>query len=167
MRDIWVISDTHFQHANILTFKESETGKLVRGHLFDNVDQMDECMMDNWNSVVKPGDLVYHLGDVFFGNKETFIKKWKLLNGSKRLVLGYTNSHLGIGVHASVEEQRTPMGRWRWLRGETHHGVRSAESANRGSGPSPTPLGSEAAAGRHAGDTRRTPRILGKISKVE
>jgi len=88
MRDIWVISDTHFQHTNILTFKESETGKLVRGHLFDNVDQMDECMMDNWNSVVKPGDLVYHLGDVFFGNKETFIKKWKLLNGSKRLVLG-------------------------------------------------------------------------------
>jgi calcineurin-like phosphoesterase family protein len=88
MKNIWVISDTHFQHANILTFKESETGKLVRGSLFDNVDQMDECMMDNWNSVVKPGDKVYHLGDVFFGNKESFIKLWKRLNGQKRLILG-------------------------------------------------------------------------------
>ena len=88
MKNIWVISDTHFQHANILTFKESETGKLVRGSLFDNEDQMDECMMDNWNSVVKPGDKVYHLGDVFFGNKESFIKLWKRLNGQKRLILG-------------------------------------------------------------------------------
>lgn len=86
-RDIWVISDTHFQHANILNFADKD-GNPVRGHLFDNVDQMDECMMDNWNSVVKPGDIVYHLGDVFFGNKETFMQKWKKLNGSKRLVLG-------------------------------------------------------------------------------
>ena len=86
-RDIWVISDTHFQHANILNFKDKDDNP-VRGHLFDNVDQMDECMMDNWNSVVKQGDIVYHLGDVFFGNKDTFIAKWQKLNGSKRLVLG-------------------------------------------------------------------------------
>jgi calcineurin-like phosphoesterase family protein len=41
-RDIWVISDTHLGHQNILNFTDSATGNLVRGHLFDNIDQMDE-----------------------------------------------------------------------------------------------------------------------------
>ena len=85
MRNIWVISDTHFQHSNILHFKDSD-GKPVRA--FDSVEHMDETMVDNWNRVVKPGDKVYHLGDVFFGNKESFIKLWKRLNGQKRLILG-------------------------------------------------------------------------------
>ena len=45
--------------------------------------------MDNWNSVVKPGDKVYHLGDVTFGNKENYIKNiHKRLNGKKRLIVG-------------------------------------------------------------------------------
>ena len=88
MRDIWLISDTHFQHANILTFTDSNTGKLVRGDRFSSVEEMDEAMMDNWNSVVKPGDIVYHLGDVMFGNKDQFLPKWNKLNGQKRLVVG-------------------------------------------------------------------------------
>jgi len=87
-RDIWVISDTHFQHANILTFTDSNTGKLVRGDRFSSVEEMDETMIENWNRVVKPGDKVYHLGDVFFGNKDTFRTIWARLNGSKRLILG-------------------------------------------------------------------------------
>lgn len=87
-KDIWLISDTHFQHANILTFTDSNTGKLVRGDRFSSVEEMDECMMDNWNSVVKPGDKVYHLGDVMFGSKEEFLPKFKKLNGQKRLILG-------------------------------------------------------------------------------
>jgi calcineurin-like phosphoesterase family protein len=37
---------------------------------------------------VKPGDRVYHLGDVFMGPKEEFVKKWKRLNGRKNLILG-------------------------------------------------------------------------------
>lgn len=45
-------------------------------------------MIENWNRVVKPGDKVYHLGDVFFGNKETFKTLWPRLNGAKRLVVG-------------------------------------------------------------------------------
>lgn len=88
MRDIWVISDTHFGHENILKFKDFNTGKLVRGDHFDNLDHMDESMIDNWNSVVKPGDIVYHLGDVTFGDKERFKKTWSKLNGSKRLCVG-------------------------------------------------------------------------------
>lgn len=88
MRDIWVISDTHFQHANILQFVDFPTGKQIRGEVFSSVEEMDEVMIDNWNKTVKPGDKVYHLGDVFFGNRDTFVQKWKRLNGQKRLILG-------------------------------------------------------------------------------
>ena len=87
MRDIWLISDTHFGHSNILKFNDYD-GNPIRGAIFDTVEEMDERMIENWNSVVKPGDKVYHLGDVFMGPKDAFIKKWKRLNGQKRLILG-------------------------------------------------------------------------------
>jgi calcineurin-like phosphoesterase family protein len=84
-RNIWVTSDTHYNHAGILGFTDYQ-GQLVRD--FDTVDAMNECLLESWNSVVKPGDLVYHLGDVFFGDKEKFEKDWPKFNGSKRLLLG-------------------------------------------------------------------------------
>ena len=66
MSNIWVISDTHFRHSNILNFIDHNTGKLVRP-MFTDVDAMDEHIIERWNSVVKTGDTVYHLGDVVMG----------------------------------------------------------------------------------------------------
>jgi calcineurin-like phosphoesterase family protein len=90
MRDIWVISDTHFRHANILKFA-NKNGELIRGQLFDSIDQHDEYMIEQWNRCVKPGDIVYHLGDVVMGGvegEEWFKTNWPRLNGSKRLIVG-------------------------------------------------------------------------------
>ena len=84
-KNIWVISDTHFNHENILKFTDRD-GFIIRP--FASVQQMDEHMVQKWNSVVKPGDKVYHLGDVFFGSKEYFKKLWPRLNGSKNLIVG-------------------------------------------------------------------------------
>lgn len=86
-KNIWVVSDTHYNHANILKFTDSKTGQRVRPE-FDNVEQMNECLLDHWNERVKPGDKVYHLGDVFMGSKEEFQKVWPKFNGSKRLIVG-------------------------------------------------------------------------------
>jgi calcineurin-like phosphoesterase family protein len=88
MRDIFVTSDTHFRHTNILKFTDSTTGELIRGNKFADVDEMDEYMIERWNSVVKQGDIVYHLGDVVIGDKEWFKRNWPRLNGSKRLIVG-------------------------------------------------------------------------------
>ena len=87
-KNIWVISDTHFNHANILKF-EDRVGKAVRGQ-FSSVEDMNEHMIQRWNEVVKPGDKVYHLGDVVFGDNKV---EWMDINmprlmGSKRLVFG-------------------------------------------------------------------------------
>jgi len=87
MKDIWLVSDTHFQHEKILNFIDSNTGLKVRPG-FANVDEMDDHMVECWNSVVKPGDKVYHLGDVFMGDREKFKKLWTRLNGSKNLIVG-------------------------------------------------------------------------------
>lgn len=48
-------ADTHFNHVGIL--------ERYRKDMWDSVDEMNQGIIDNWNSVVKPGDLVYHLGD--------------------------------------------------------------------------------------------------------
>jgi calcineurin-like phosphoesterase family protein len=84
-KDIWVISDLHYNHANILNFIDYKGN---RTREFDTVDQMNEFLIDRWNSVVKPGDIVYTLGDTFFGSKDEFKIAWPKFNGSKRLIVG-------------------------------------------------------------------------------
>lgn len=86
MKNIWLTSDQHFQHANILTFKGSD-GNLIRPEFYD-VDHMDVMLIDAWNSVVKPEDHVYCLGDIALGNKDRWPKIFDRLQGHKRLVLG-------------------------------------------------------------------------------
>lgn len=77
MRDIWLISDTHFGHSNIIGYCDRP---------FDNAREMDEAMVERWNETVKDGDIVYHLGDVYFGSEgASCLPK---LKGRKRLILG-------------------------------------------------------------------------------
>ena len=87
MKNTWVISDTHFNHAAILTFKDY-AGKPPRE--FDNVDQMNEAMFDNWNDVIKSTDTVYHLGYVLFGpdKVEWLENNFAKLPGKKHLIMG-------------------------------------------------------------------------------
>lgn len=85
MSKIFVISDTHFNHSNILKFLGNDGTPFRK---FDSVNDMNECMIYNWNSVVSPEDKVYHLGDVYFGSQQEADSILSRLNGSKRLVLG-------------------------------------------------------------------------------
>jgi calcineurin-like phosphoesterase family protein len=85
MADIWVISDTHFNHKNILNFHDDE-GQRVRP--FNSVEEMNEVLIERWNARVKPGDKIYHLGDVYFGPKSWIEENWHKLNGKKRLIVG-------------------------------------------------------------------------------
>ncbi len=81
---MFFVSDTHFGHANILKFTKSD-GDLLRPE-FNDANHMDEVMIGNWNSVVRPQDHVYHLGDVAMGKR--MLPVVKRLNGHKRLVFG-------------------------------------------------------------------------------
>ena len=84
MQNVFLISDTHFGHANMYTFT-NEDGTRVR-HQFKDVSEGDAAMIENWNRVVKPNDKVYHLGDVFINRKFRYILSG--LNGKKVLIKG-------------------------------------------------------------------------------
>ena len=79
MNNIWFTSDTHFSHN-----KEFLYGP--RG--FTNVDDMNEAIIENWNKVVKPNDIVYHLGDTMLNDNEKGIECFKRLNGQIFLIWG-------------------------------------------------------------------------------
>lgn len=99
LADIWVTSDTHFNHANILKFR-GQDGDTIRP--FKEVQEMNETMIQNWNSVVKPQDKIYHLGDVFFGDREKDGPPiMERLNGHKRLVVG-NHDRIKGGPHNNV-----------------------------------------------------------------
>lgn len=89
MSNIWVVSDTHFNHSNILKFTDSASGALIRPG-FSSVEEMNELMIQRWNECVRPGDKVYHLGDVVMGtDQEGWMKRhWPRLMGRKVLICG-------------------------------------------------------------------------------
>lgn len=99
MTNIWVSSDFHFGHRNILNFTDS-SGELIRGKVFNSIQEHDEILIDNHNKLVKPEDHFYCLGDVVMARRNLQI--CKRLNGKKRLVRGNhdifkTQEYLDVG----------------------------------------------------------------------
>ena len=83
MANIFLISDHHLFHGNILTFLKAD-GTNVRS--FSSVEEMDEHMIACHNSVVRPGDKTYFLGDVCFSAKA--LPLVARMNGEKVLIKG-------------------------------------------------------------------------------
>ena len=79
MGKIFYIADWHYSHANSLHFDNRP---------FKNVEEMNEALITNWNSVVSPGDTVYVLGDMFWCKTTEAIAVMDKLNGQKVLVQG-------------------------------------------------------------------------------
>lgn len=76
MSNVFFISDTHFNHKNIIKFRGD--GR------FATVQEHDEFLIDNWNAKVSKKDKVFHLGDFAFKNIEIAER----LNGLKVLIMG-------------------------------------------------------------------------------
>lgn len=85
---IWFTSDTHFDHANILTFTRPDGSPL---RPFASVEEMNETIIERWNAVVKPSDHIYHLGDVTMARGKAWTHIDTILarlHGHKRICLG-------------------------------------------------------------------------------
>lgn len=76
---IWFTSDLHFGHANILKFCNRP---------WETTDEMNADLIKNWNSVVKPDDLVFDLGDFAFASNSKWKDLLSQLNGHHYLILG-------------------------------------------------------------------------------
>jgi len=79
----FITADLHLGHENICN------GKLEGTRPFVDYQEMDEAIVENWNSRVRPRDIVYVLGDVAFGiTKRDSLRHLPRMNGSKVLVMG-------------------------------------------------------------------------------
>jgi len=83
---MFLISDTHFFHNNIIKYSDRP---------FKNDKEMNNFMIESWNSNVGKNDKVIHLGDLAIGWDKTFKTKRDCykdlvskLNGYKILVRG-------------------------------------------------------------------------------
>ena len=76
---VFLISDTHFSHNNIIRYEYRP---------FKDTNEMDEYMIEKWNSVVSDNDLVFHLGDVCISGAKRAESILKKLNGRKILIEG-------------------------------------------------------------------------------
>lgn len=90
MSKTWVCADHHFGHKNILTFKRPD-GTLIRGAVFKDIEEHDETIIANHNSVVGASDRVYLLGDVCINRRSLHLLG--RLNGRLVLVKGNHDIH--------------------------------------------------------------------------
>lgn len=88
-------SDPHFGHKNIIKYAERP---------FDNVEEMNETLIENYNANVRHDQLVLWLGDCFFQPKNKAKETLHSLNGKKHLIIGNHDksiqSMLDIGFDA-------------------------------------------------------------------
>lgn len=76
---IFVTSDTHFNHRNIIEYTNRP---------FKTVEAMNEDIINKWNNKVGKEDLVIHLGDFALGKEEEVKNIKNKLNGTIILLKG-------------------------------------------------------------------------------
>jgi calcineurin-like phosphoesterase family protein len=80
MRETFLIADMHFGHANILRYEAT-------ARPFADVDAHDVALIERWNARVRPGDIVWVLGD-FAWSPQAAQRALNRLNGRIHLVMG-------------------------------------------------------------------------------
>ncbi len=78
---VFLISDTHFNHANIMLPSYS-------CRPFTSIPEMNAAMIANWQAAVGPEDVVIHLGDFFMGKSSEAEPILRQLTGRKVLIYG-------------------------------------------------------------------------------
>ena len=79
MSEIWFTSDLHMMHNK---------GFLYEPRGFTNERDMCEALVENWNEIVKPEDIVYDLGDMALSDVQIAVKYIKQLNGKHMWIRG-------------------------------------------------------------------------------
>jgi calcineurin-like phosphoesterase family protein len=100
-KKVWFTSDSHACHRNIIKYSNRP---------FKCVDEMNTQLVKNWNELVNPGDLTFHLGDFCFGDLSQWENFRNQLNGDIILIKGNHDKlqngqikHLFQGIHNFLE----------------------------------------------------------------
>lgn len=112
MNKIYFSSDTHFCHTQEFLFKP-------RG--FSSVAEMNETIVQRFNSVVDDDDDLYLLGDVLMGELEEAIEFLKRLKGRIHIICGNHCTNRRIAAYKTlpnvveVEEVATKIKYRKWM----------------------------------------------------
>lgn len=86
MNKTFVLSDTHFNHVNIL--------KYCPNRKYLSLHEMNEDILHRWNTVVGTEDTIYFLGDFAMGPKDQHLLFLSQLNGNIKIVPGNHDGYL-------------------------------------------------------------------------
>lgn len=92
MSEVWLTSDLHLMHSQPFLYEP-------RG--FTSTEEMCEAIVERWNSVVKPDDIVYNLGDMAMNNVTGAIPYLQRLNGNQIWIVG---NHDGLNKIRLIQE---------------------------------------------------------------
>lgn len=93
---LFFTSDTHFGHKAIINFCNRP---------YESVEEHDQKLIENWNSIIGPDDTVFHLGDFAFGGYPFWKQIRDQLNGHIILVIGNHDwKNLTSGARLLFEE---------------------------------------------------------------
>ena len=93
-------SDTHYGHNKIINFANRP---------FADLDEMHEALVQNYNSVVGPTDVVVWIGDVSFKAVSETDQWLNRFNGYKILVVGNHDINHGKLKHMNFDEIHTSI----------------------------------------------------------
>lgn len=103
-QQIYIVSDLHFHHKNILKHCPVRQ-KICSAKDENDVEAWDKWIIEKWNNTVNKKDIVYILGDFIFGSQESAKKVLDKLHGKKFLILG--NHDKGVDKLENYFEQIT------------------------------------------------------------
>ena len=99
-RKVYITSDTHYAHKNLcrgVTDWRLPDGSIPISQTrdFNTIEQMNETIVNNINSVVGQDDVLIHLGDWSFGGFENVQKfRDRILCKEIHLILGNHDTHI-------------------------------------------------------------------------
>lgn len=97
----WFTADLHFGHQ--LLTHDPEKGLGIRP--YNSADEMNEAIVDIWNSYVRPEDKTFHLGDFAFMSPDEGMAIRSRLNGSICNIRGN---------HSGCESGMDKLDAWEW-----------------------------------------------------
>ena len=87
---------THFWHTNVIKYCNRP---------FESVEQMNDVLIINWNSVVGNDDIVFHLGDFCFCGSTKTREILEQLNGNIVLIKGNHDYNSTLKLFDEVYQQ--------------------------------------------------------------
>lgn len=91
---IWFSSDLHFNHNKDFCYAP-------RG--FSSVEEMNNTIIERWNSKVAPTDEVYILGDLMLNDLEAGLACLSKLNGQLHIILGNHDTNTRIEAYSNCK----------------------------------------------------------------